>query len=43
MLASHVVSKDAYDYQSMNLSNLIKIMVVKAGVLKGMRLQFHIL
>jgi hypothetical protein len=28
MLASDVVWKDAYDYQSMNLSNLIKIMVV---------------
>ena len=28
MLASHVVWKDAYDYQSINLSTLIKIMVV---------------
>ena len=28
MLASDVVWKEAYDNQSMNLSNLIKIMVV---------------
>jgi hypothetical protein len=27
-LASYVVWKDAYDYQSMILSNLIKIMIV---------------